>query len=152
MPIPLIIGGIASAASAIGSAKIQSNAAKKAATAQQAGTDKALAVQQQANAPYMALGQQGAQRLQQTPFQPYTQQFRPGQPNNGFQAPQGGATLGSIGSMGQSQGAPMGGAMTQPQMVQLQAPDGSTKPFPAQDVPRIIAQAKAAGHDLRVVN
>ena len=146
MPIPLIIGGIASAASALGSAKIQSNAAKKAAAAQQVGTDKALAVQQQANKPYMDLGQQGAQRLQQTPFQPYTQQFRPGQPNNGFQGsqqPQGPPP--TLGSIGQPQGQ-QGGSM-----VTLRAPDGSTRQFPAVMAQQAIQQAAAAGHRLEQV-
>ncbi len=125
---PLVIGGIISAASAIGAAKIQSSAAKKAAEEQQKGTDKALQVQQQANAPYMQLGQQAAQRLQQTPFQPYTQQFRPGQPNNGFQPPQGPqGPPPSLGSIGQPQGAPMG---TQGQMATVQAPSGETVQMP----------------------
>ncbi len=129
---PLVVGGIISAAAALGSAKIQSNAAKKAAGAQQEGTDKALQVQQQANAPYLALGQQGAQRLQQTPFQPYTQQFQPGRPNNGFQAPQGPPP--TLGSLGQPQGNPMGqggpqGAM-QGQMATVQAPTGEVARMP----------------------
>ncbi len=157
MPVPLIIGGIASAASALGSAKIQSNAAKKAATEQQKGTDRALQIQQQANQPYMDLGAQAAHRLQQTPFQPYTQQFRPGQPGNGFQGPQGPPpTLGSIGQMPQGRPAPPMGAppeMGQPQggMVTLRAPDGSTRPVPAQMAQQMIQQAAAAGHQLEQV-
>ncbi len=128
MPVGLIIGGIASAASALGSAKIQSNAAKKAAEKQQVGTDKALQVQQQANAPYLALGQQAAQRLQQTPFQPYTQQFRPGQPNNGYQAPQGPPP--TLGSIGQPQGQPMGQGGPQGRLAVVQAPNGEMAHIP----------------------
>ncbi len=145
-----LIGGIISGVTAVGAAKKQATAAKKAAEAQQVGTDKALAALKEANAPYLALGQQGAQRLQQTPFQPYQQQFQPGRPNNGFQAPQGPPpTLGSIGQpqpnpMGQ--GGPQGGGM-----VTLRAPDGSTRPVPAGMAQQMIQQAAAAGHRLEQV-
>jgi hypothetical protein len=103
MPIGLIVGGIASAASAIGSAKVQSNAAKKAAQQQQQGTDRALAVQQQANQPYMDLGKAAAGRLGELAAnaQPYQQQFRPGQPQNGFQP-----SLGAMQPQQQPQGQP----------------------------------------------
>ncbi len=142
----MLIGSAVAGGTAVASAKLQSNAAKNAAKEQQKGTDRALQVQQQANAPYLALGQQGAQRLAQTPFQPYTQQFQPGRPNNGFQAPQGPPP--TLGSIGQPQGAP---GMGQPQMVTLQAPDGSTRQFPAMDAQRVMQQAKMAGHELRQV-
>ena len=142
-----LIGGIISGVMAVGAAKKQAMAAKKAAEAQQVGTDKALAALKEANAPYLALGQQAAQRLQQTPFQPYTQQFRPGQPNNGYQAPQGPPP--TLGSIGQPQGQPG----QPPQMVRLQAPDGSIspRPFSPEEAFRTIQQARSAGHELKVV-
>lgn len=151
------IGSAISGGAALGAAKLQSNAAKKAAAEQQKGTDAALKVQQEQSAPYRALGQEGVNRLMQMGApQPYTQQFRPGggQPQgNGFQAfnpgqPQ--PTLGSIGQQGPPQAVPRG--MGQPQMVNLRAPDGSVRPFPAQDAQRVMAQARAAGHELQMVN
>lgn len=140
MPIPLIVMGVATVASA----KIKSNAAKKAAEAQQKGTDQALQVQQKANAPYMQLGQEGVNRLMAMgPAQPFTQQFQPrgpqipGQPlgpapSTGFQpfqpsgGPQGAPpTLGSIGMGQPPQGLPQGqpGAGME-QMATVQAPTG----------------------------
>jgi hypothetical protein len=179
MPPLVIMAGI-SAVSALASAKVQSNAAKNAQKAQQAGTDKALAVQQQANQPYMDLGKSSAQRLGQMTAnaQPYTQQFTGAGGSTGAQAftpaqqgmgsPQG-PSQGSLGSLGQPQGAPgMGGppqggmppqgqqgppmgAPSQGQMVQLQAPDGSVRPFPAAQADSIIQKARAQGHELRRV-
>lgn len=122
-----------SAGAGLASAKVQSNAAKKAQQAQQQGTDKALAVQQQANQPYMDLGRQATARLSQMAAnqQPYTQVFgsgagaqgQPGQPTQGpramggnqFQMPpqmprQGppqGMGLGQLGQAGMGQPPPM---------------------------------------------
>jgi hypothetical protein len=163
--------GAASAASSVAAAKIQSNAAKKAQAAQQTATDQALKVQQDTSAPYRQLGQQGINQLQALGApQPYTQQFRApggGPQSNGYQAFNPGQqtgpppTLGGIGQMGQPGGQPpqggppppqgMGG-QAPPQMVTLQAPDGSTRQFPAMDAQRVMMQAKAAGHELRQVN
>ncbi|MES2531840.1 MAG: hypothetical protein V4636_12440 [Pseudomonadota bacterium] len=129
----MLIGSAASAGAGLASAKAQSNAAKKAQQQQQAATDKALAVQQQTNQPYMQLGQQAAARLGQMAAnqQPYTQVFgsgagaqgQPGQPMRGpgamggnqFQMspqrpPQGppqGMGLGQIGQGGMGQPQPM---------------------------------------------
>lgn len=155
--------GAAAAGSSVAAAKIQSNAAKNAAKSQQAGTDKALQVQQETSAPYRQLGQMGVDRLTALGApQPYTQQFRPGggQPQgNGFQAfqPSGGPqgappTLGSIGMPQPPQGTPpgqQGGGM-----VRLQAPDGSIspRPFSMEEAQAVMAQARAKGHELRVVN
>jgi hypothetical protein len=143
MPIPLIVGGIVSAATALGSAKVQSNAAKNAAKEQQKGTDRALQVQQQAHQPYMDLGKAAAARLAAMPQEPYTQQFRPSQPgmpgvpgqpaSSGFQAfnPGGGGSLAGLGqppqagSMPGASGAQVGGGM-----VTLQAPTGETVRMP----------------------
>ena len=121
MPIPLIVGGIVSAASAIGSAKIQSNAAKKAAQQQQQGTDRALQAQTQANQPYMDLGKAAAGRLGELAAnaQPYQQQFRPGQPQNGFQP--------SLGAMQQPQGQP---GMEMPPQGQQLPPQGQPQQQP----------------------
>lgn len=158
--IPLI-SAAATGAAALGSAKIQSNAASKAQQAQQTATDKAMAVQQQASAPYRALGQTGIDRLNALGApQPYTQQFRApggGPQSNGYQPfqPQGGSLGGFAANPngmstqpGGRSGAPLQGG---PPMVTLQAPDGSTRQFPAQDADRIVQQARAQGHDLKMV-
>lgn len=160
----LLIGSAASAGTALAGAKMQSNAAKKAQQAQQAGTDKALQIQHQVNAPYMQLGQAAAGRLGEMTAnpQPFTQQFRPGSPGqpapSGFQPfqPSGGMpTLGSIGQppQGPPQAVPRGG-MGQPPMVRLRAPDGSVspQPFSMEDAQGVIARARAAGHVLQMVN
>lgn len=165
--LPLIGAGV-SAVAGLGAAKIQSNAAQKAQTAQQAATDKALAVQQEQSAPYRQLGQQGVDRLTALGApQPYTQQFRAtgsGPQSNGYQAfnPNGGApTLGGIGGFaaqpnglaaqpGGRSGPPLQG-QPPPQMVTLQAPDGSTRQFPAMQAQQVMQQAKQAGHELRMV-
>lgn len=58
----------------------------------------------------------------------------------------------------QQQGPPQGSQMPQGQpmgggpMVTLQAPDGSTKDFPAQMADQVIQQARAKGHELRRLN
>lgn len=131
----MLIGSAVAGGTAIAGAKLQSNAAKDAAKAQQAGTDRALQVQQQANAPYMQLGQQAAGRLGQMAAnpQPYTQQFRaPGAPpSSGIQSfqPSGGpGPMPTLGSIGQPQGQP--GGMGQPSMVTLRAPTGETVQMP----------------------
>lgn len=110
----MLIGSAVAGGTAVAGAKIQSNAAKSAQKSQQAGTDKALAVQQQANQPYMQLGSQAAGRLGQMTAnaQPYTQNFTGPGGSNGFQAmpPQGPPPppMG-LGAMGQPpQGAPPG--------------------------------------------
>lgn len=120
------IGSAISGGAALGAAKLQSNAAKKAAAEQQKGTDAALKVQQEQSAPYRALGQEGVNRLMQMGApQPYTQQFRPGggQPQgNGFQAFSPGGPQPTLGSIGQPpQGMPQGGPG---QMATVQAPTG----------------------------
>lgn len=165
----------AGAASSIASAKMQSGAAKKAATIQGASQDKAQAFnqqafqqQQQALNPYIQGGQDAFTRLmsqhygtgglspgmQGTAVQP-GQRFMPpapqGPPPQGspFAQAMGGAPMGPQGP--QALAAPPGG---QPggQMVNLAGPDGSVKAFPASEVPRIMQQAQAAGHAVRVVN
>lgn len=164
---PLLIGAAVSAAAGLGAAKMQSSAAKNAAKAQQQGTDRALQLQQQANQPYMDLGKQGVDRLMSMGApQPYTQQFqprgqqmpgqpRPQAPSNGVQAfqPGGQGPMPTLGSIGQPppQGPPQGGMPPQGQMVNLRAPDGSVRPFPAQDAQRIMAQAQSQGHRLEMV-
>lgn len=82
----LVTAGVISGATGLYSAHHTANAAKKAAAQQQTATEKALAIQQQASAPYMQLGQSAVQRLQNTPFQPYTQQFGGKGGASGFQA------------------------------------------------------------------
>ena len=168
---PLLIGVAISAATSAYAAKKQSDAAKKAAKSQQEGTDRALQIQQQANQPYMDLGKAAAARLAAMPQQQYTQQFQPGRPgapaSNGFQAfnPGQPPPMGPPPPAGQvpSQNAPqrspfslgsLGGptGQAQPRLVTLQAPDGSTRQFPMQDADRIMQQARAGGHQLRMVN
>lgn len=141
----LLIGSAVAGGTAVAGAKIQSNAAKNAAKAQQAGTDRALAVQQQQNAPYLQVGQQAAARLAsgQAMGKPYTQQFGGPGGSNGVQAfqPQGPpqqGTLGGLGQQGQAPQMPQQGQMPPqaPQqqqgggMVKLQAPDGSVSQVP----------------------
>lgn len=146
----LLIGSGVSAAAGLGAAKIQSNAAQKAQQAQQTATDKALAVQQATSKPYTDAGAQALQRLAQTPFQPYTQQFRPGSGNTGYQPFQPSGAQPTLGTMGQM---PAQGPQGQPapQLVTLQAPDGSTKQFPALDAIRVLQQAQSQGHQLKVM-
>lgn len=147
----MLIGSAVAGGSALAAAGIQSHAASEAQKKQQAATDKALAVQQQAMSPYQQIGQVGLQRLAAQQPAPYTQQFRAGSGNTGFQPyqpatpplapPQGPPpTLGGIG-----QPPPQGG------MVTLRAPDGSTRQFPAVMAAQIMQQAAAAGHQLQRV-
>ena len=127
MPIGLaaglmLAGTAGSAAATIGAAKIQSNAAKRAQKEQQAATDKAMAVQTQQNQPYLDLGRQAAQRLQNMPFQPYMQTFGSGRgaqlPTPPPQGPQG-PPPGSLASLGQPGGQMMPpGSAVPPQAVQ----------------------------------
>jgi len=142
----MLIGSAVAGGAAVTGAKLQSNAAKNAAKAQQAGTDRALAVQQQQNAPYLQVGQQAAGRLAsgQAMGQPYTQQFGGPGGSNGFQAfspqPQGPPQQGTLGGLGQGQApmAPQQGQMPPqaPQqaqgggMVMMEGPDGSRKAVP----------------------
>jgi len=119
---PLVIAAGIAAGAALGGAKMQSSAAKKAAKDQQDATDKALGVQQQQNAPYLQLGQQAAGRLAsgQAMGKPYTQQFGGPGGSNGFQAfqpqaqgpPPQGPPPGTLSGLGQApQGQmPMGGS------------------------------------------
>lgn len=194
----LLIGSAVSAGTAAASAKVQSNAAKKAAQSQQTATNQALAVQQQANQPYMDLGKQALGTLgqMQANAQPYTQTFTgPGGSNGaqpftpaqmGQKTPKSG-TLAELGQQpaqnvpvappkggvfqsamqhgafgGVPQGPPQGPPPMAPQapqgppqaggpMVQLQAPDGSVRPFPAAQADAVIAAAQARGHQLRRV-
>jgi hypothetical protein len=168
MPAAIGIGLLVSAGTSIAAAKMQSNAAKNAQKAQQAGTDKALAVQQQSNRPYMQLGEQAANRLMQMPPQNYTQQFGGPGGSNGFQAfqqaPQG-PPQGTLAGLGRPpQGGPMPqngpGMQVQPgprmppngpppqqmgqqggQMAQMMAPDGSVRPVPL----AMVAQLESRG-------
>ena len=156
----LAIGALSSAGAGLASAKMQSSAAKNAAKEQQKGTDRALQIQREANAPYMQLGQQAAGRLQQ-PAPAYTQQFGGPQGSNGFQAfqPPQNAPMPTLGSIGQPQQAvPRGGISQQlagyaaqqqqagnpnyaPPMVMLSSPDGSvSKPVPAEIAPQFLAK------------
>lgn len=156
----MLVGSAVAGGTAVAGAKIQSNAAKKAQAAQQSATDKALQVQQQQNAPYLALGQQGAARLGQLAanHQPYTQVFgngrgaqgQPGQPMTGLGS-MGGPPPTSLAGLGQpppgaatgqtpSSGMPAPQAMQRPpvagpapmggRMVLMQAPDGSRNSVP----------------------
>jgi hypothetical protein len=156
------IGLAASAGASLASAKIQSNAAKNAAKTQQQGTDRALAVQQQANQPYMDLGKQAAARLAsgQAMGQPYRQQFGGPGGSNGFQAFDQGRPMqgppGTLAGLGQPpgpQGPPpqMGPPQGQPGpqmamqgggggMVRLQAPDGSVSMVPEAMAQQFIAK------------
>lgn len=158
----MLIGSAVAGGTAVAASKIQSNAASNAQKAQQTATNQALAVQQQQSAPYRALGQQGVDRLTAMGApQPYTQQFHApggGPQSNGYQAfqpggapPQGPPGGGGLAGIGQppSQG-PQG--QPAPQMVTLQAPDGSTRQFPAIQAQQVMQQAQSAGHALRMVN
>ena len=140
-----IAASAAAAGSSYAAARTQANAAKDAAKSQQAGTDRALQLQQENSAPYRQLGQEGVNRLMQMgPAQPYTQQFRPGQ-NNGFQAPM---TLGGLGGPPPSAGAPQGPPQAVPRgmgmggLVTLRAPTGEVVRIP--DGP-MVQQALARG-------
>ncbi len=165
----MLIGSAVAGGTALGAAKLQSNAAGKAQKDQQAATDRALAVQQQQTAPYRALGEQAAGRLSAPQPDAYRQAFTGPGGSNGFQAfqpPPQGPSGGSLAGLGQpGMGQPLPGAVPrqqgmqgppmmgggQGQMVQLQGPDGSVKPFPAAQVPQILAAARAKGHQVRVV-
>lgn len=137
---PIVAGALISGVAGLGAAKMQSNAAKNAAKDQQQGTDRALQVQREVNQPYLNLGQQGASALSsgQAMAQPYTQQFRPGSGNTGFQAPP--PTLGSIGMPQAPQGPPQGQQPGMGAMVKLQGPDGSVRDVPAQLAAQFIAR------------
>lgn len=150
----------ASAAGSIAAAKIGSNAAHDAAATQSASADKAITVQQQvyqdqqkAQAPYQQLGQQALGRL--STMGPSQAQFSPSNYRQGApiqqQQPQ---QMGTLASMGQMQ--PMGQGMAAGQatggdMVNVQAPDGSVKPFPRMQAQQIIQAAGAKGQQLRIV-
>lgn len=130
----LLIGSAVSGGAAVAGAKMQSNAASKAQKAQQAGTDRALQIQEQTSAPYRQLGQQGVNQLMSMGApQPYTQQFRPGggaPSSNGVQAFNPGQPMPTLGSIGQPpQGSPQAvprstGMPPQGQMAMVQAPTG----------------------------
>lgn len=163
----MLIGTAASAGAGLAAAKIQSNAANKAQKAQQQGTDQALVAQRKANQPYMDLGQQGVNRLMNTPQQNYTPRFSGAGGSDGFQAFQGPPPMASLGSLGQPPQGPNGpmpmngpGIQVQPgprvppngpmpqqigpqagQMAQMQGPDGSVKAVPL----HLVAQLEARG-------
>lgn len=115
MPVGLIPALIAGGASIAG-AGIAAHAAGKAADTQAQSGQDALALQrqvyqtQQANAlPYQQVGNRAAVALGQIAGQnPYTQQFRPGVPNNGYQAsptPQAPMNLQALAGVGMPQPA-----------------------------------------------
>lgn len=103
----MLIGSAVSAGTSVAAAKMQSSAAKNAARDQQRATDQALAVNRQAQQPYMDVGAAAAQRLGQmgANFQPYTQVFGNGAGAQPFQMPPG--------PQGPPPGMPPGGPMGQ---------------------------------------
>lgn len=137
-----LIAGIAGAGASAGGAAIQAHAAKNAAKTQAQSADEALRLNQRVYddqmrmvSPYVQFGTQSLGnlgRLSATPFSEQTSGMVSaargggGIPNfqQGMSNPAQGISLGQIGMAGMGQ--PGGGGM-----VQLRAPDGVVRPFPA---------------------
>ncbi len=157
--IPLIIGA-ASAGAQVASAKMSSNAAKKAAGLQVASADKALALEndqfhatQQRMQPYVDSGQKALSTLNGLVYggapsgggmpqggggllAPYARTFNPSQPGGGSLGPMPNGVPSPQAMQGQPpamQGAPsamQGPSQVNGDLVTMRAPDGSTKQVP----------------------